>query len=145
MKILSEDEFDGYDRNFKINLWWKALRGTDQALNLSVDRYMEKMWEDFYTYPFDKDNALLSESYAKEISFGSRGWQRRQDDNFNGGLKGKGHERRWLTEDFIKRLALGINTDGEIQRPTGMAVTGLQKFTLGRGCWAAEISLGCKP
>ena len=97
---------------------------------------MEKLWEDFYKKSLSPNP--LANTTIKEISLGGRGWQRYASHNFTGGLLGRGHERRWLTNQFVHRLVFGLDTDDKA------GITGVEKFTLGYGSWAAELSLGGK-
>ncbi|KAJ6261252.1 hypothetical protein Dda_3920 [Drechslerella dactyloides] len=133
---LSELEQPGHSRQ----VWWDALDVTSRALNLEVDLLIEKMHDEFNRLELDKAQWTVPETKVKEIEVRGRGWMR--SSHYTGGFVGKGHERRWLNEAFVRKFVFGQGSSSADRTAKNRGIQGLEKFLLADGCWAAEVSLG---
>ncbi|KAF3907879.1 hypothetical protein ABW21_db0200353 [Orbilia brochopaga] len=133
---LAELEQPGVSRQ----VWWDALDVTSRALNLEVDLLIEKMHDEFSRLELDKAQWKVPETKVKEIEVRGRGWMR--SSHYTGGFVGKGHERRWLNEAFVRKFVFGQGSSSADRLAKSRGIQGLEKFILTDGCWAAEISLG---
>ncbi|KAK6351199.1 hypothetical protein TWF718_004369 [Orbilia javanica] len=121
-------------------VWWDALDVTSRALNLEVDLLIEKMHDEFNRLELEKGLWNGPETQVKEIEVRGRGWMR--SSHYAGGFIGKGHERRWFGEGFVRKFVFGQGTAGLDMQSSNRGIEGIEKFLLADGCWAAEISLG---
>ncbi|RVD88570.1 uncharacterized protein DFL_002750 [Arthrobotrys flagrans] len=133
---LSELEHPSVSRQ----VWWDALDVTSRALNLEVDLLIEKMHDEFNRLELDKGLWNGPETQVKEIEVRGRGWMR--SSHYAGGFVGKGHERRWFGEGFVRKFVFGQGSAGLDMRSASRGIEGIEKFLLADGCWAAEVSLG---
>ncbi|EPS41976.1 hypothetical protein H072_4003 [Dactylellina haptotyla CBS 200.50] len=133
---LSELEHGAISRQ----VWWDALDVTSRALNLEVDLLIEKMHDEFNRLDLDKGQWTTPETKVKEIEVRGRGWMR--SSHYTGGFVGKGHERRWLNEAFVRKFVFGQSSSGVDKKAKNRGIEGIERFLLTDGCWAAEISLG---
>ncbi|KAF3909410.1 hypothetical protein AA313_de0201586 [Arthrobotrys entomopaga] len=133
---LSELEHPSVSRQ----VWWDALDVTSRALGLEVDLLIEKMNDEFNRLDLDKAQWTMPETQVKEIEVRGRGWMR--SSHFTGGFVGKGHERRWLNEAFLRKFIFGQSSAGVDKTAKNRGIEGIERFLLSDGCWAAEISLG---
>ncbi|KAF3917855.1 hypothetical protein ABW20_dc0106425 [Dactylellina cionopaga] len=121
-------------------VWWDVLDVTSRALNLEIDLLIEKMHDEFNRLELDKAQWTMPETKVKEIEVRGRGWMR--SSLHTGGFIGKGHERRWLNEAFVRKFVFGQSSSGVDRSAKNRGIEGVERFLLTDGCWAAEISLG---
>ncbi|KAK6536586.1 hypothetical protein TWF281_000813 [Arthrobotrys megalospora] len=133
---LSELEHPSVSRQ----VWWDALDVTSRALNLEVDLLIEKMHDEFNRLELEKGLWNGPETEVKEIEVRGRGWMR--SSHYTGGFVGKGHERRWFGEGFVRKFVFGQGVAGIDRSAKNRGIEGIEKFLLADGCWAAEMSLG---
>ncbi|KAF3172919.1 hypothetical protein TWF225_004552 [Orbilia oligospora] len=121
-------------------VWWDALDVTSRALNLEVDLLIEKMHDEFNRLELEKGLWNGPETQVKDIEIRGRGWMR--NSHYASGFVGKGHERRWFGEGFVRKFVFGQGSTGLDMQSTSRGIEGIEKFLLADGCWAAEVSLG---
>ncbi|KAK6361569.1 hypothetical protein TWF730_005289 [Orbilia blumenaviensis] len=121
-------------------VWWDALDVTSRALNLEVDLLIEKMHDEFNRLELEKGLWNVPETQVKDIEVRGRGWMR--SSHYAGGFVGKGHERRWFGEGFVRKFVFGQGSAGVDRQAESRGIEGIEKFLLADGCWAAEVSLG---